>query len=171
MFGRWLKSGASAPAASGAEQVNALVREHLPTADPETVRVVVAIAGLLATVAYADREYSEAEERHTREALGRIHGMTEVGLNAICDALRRHAVEASTVQLPRYARDLLDLGDRELRLEVLDTLVDLAAADGELTMDETSLLRTVTRAIGLGPDDYVASQTRHRERLSVLKPR
>ena len=169
MFGRWLKGSAPAAPPPGAEQVSALVREHLPEADAETVRVVAAIAGLLGSVAYADREYSEAEERETRRALSRIQGMTEAGLDAICDALRRHVVEASTVQLPRYARDLLELGDRELRLEVLDTLLDLAAADGELTLDETTLLRTVTRAIGLAPDDYVAAQSRHKHRLSVLK--
>lgn len=170
MFGRWLKPAAASSEPEGAEQITHLVREHLRSVDDETVRVVAAIASLLGAVAYADRNYSETEERHVREALGRVQGMTAAGIDAICAALRRHVVELSTVQIPRAARALRELGDRELRLEVLDALLDLAAADRDLSSSETGMLRTITTALGLSADDYLASQTRHRELLSVLKP-
>jgi tellurite resistance protein len=50
----------------------------------------------------------------------------------------------------------------------LDVLVDLAAADGELSLAETDLLRRTTAALGLSPDEYLASQARHRDKLKVL---
>ena len=62
-----------------------------------------------------------------------------------------------------------ELTDLDLRREVLDVLVDLAAADDEVSMSETQLLRRTATAMGLSQDDYVASQARHRDRLSVLK--
>ena len=167
MFGRWLKSAAEAP--EGAEQLRHVVAQQLPGADAESVLVVTAIAGLLGTVAYADRNYSEAEERRVRQELERVHGMTGAGIEAICAALRSHIVEVSTVQAPRYSRLLVELGDRELRVEVLEVMVELAAADGEISVQEVNLLRQITTALGLTQADYNAAQEKHRDRLSVLR--
>src|SRR5687768_2129379 len=102
MFGRWLKAAESAPLA-GAESLLEIVRTELPTADKETIRVVTAMAGLLAAVAYADREFSGAEDARLRSELRRIDGMTEDGVRAIVAALQKHVVEIATVQVPRYA--------------------------------------------------------------------
>ena len=146
-----------------------MVRLHLGGADEETVRVVTALAGLVGVVAYADRDYSEGEERQLRGELARIHGMTQPGIDAICAVLRHHILEVATVQLPRYARELVALADRELRLDILQVLVDVAASDGQITQPETNALRHVTTALGLEQQDYNAAQARHRGKLSALK--
>lgn len=169
MFGRWLGSAKNLDAPRGTEEILARVREHLPEADDETARVVAALGGLLAAVAYADRDYSNDEEAVVRRLLARVHGMTDAGIDAICDAMRRHVIEASTVGIPRFTRELRELGDAELRREVLEALVDLAAADGRITMNETNLLRQITTSLGLSQGDYNDAQARHRERLSILK--
>ena len=169
MFGRWLGSAKNLDTPRGTEEILARVREHLPGADDETVRVVAALGGLLAAVAYADRDYSEHEEAVVRKLLARVHGMTAPGIEAICEAMRRHVVEASTVGVPRFTRELRELGDTELRREVLEALVDLAAADGRITMNETNLLRQITTSLGLSQSDYNEAQARHRDRLSILK--
>ncbi len=127
------------------------------------------MAGLLGAVAYADRHYSEAEETRVREELARVNGMTAAGIDAICAVLRAHIVEVSTVQIPRYARALVELADVELRREVLRALVDLAAADSSLSLAETNLLRQITKSLGLSQDDYVELQARHRQHLDSLK--
>lgn len=168
MFGRWVRGAAQASVPDGSQRLLDVVRKELPQADEESVLVVSAIAGLLGAVAYADREYSSAEEKRVREELARVHGMTEGGITAICSALRAHVVEASTVQLPRYSRLLLELGDRELRLEVLETLLEVAAADGSIDTAEVNMLRLTANALGLTQDDYNAAQAKHRDRLRAL---
>jgi uncharacterized tellurite resistance protein B-like protein len=168
MFGRWLSALSPEPEKAPSELVST-IRKQLPGADEETVRVVGALAGLLAAVAYADRSYSDVEEAEVRAALGRVHGMSSTGADAVCDALKRTLVSHVAVEVPRCTRTLRELGDTELRREVLDALVDLAAADGRITTPETNLLRQVTTALGLSQSDYNASQERHRDRLSVLK--
>lgn len=168
MFGRWLKPAQSEPLA-GAEKLIELVRAELPAADDETVRVVTAIAGLLSAVAYADRDYSEQEDARLRSELRRIDGMTEDGVRAIGAALRKHVVEIATVQVPRYARVLVELADRELRKEVLESLVELSAADGEISHAETNVLRQLTTSLGLSQADYNEAQQQHRDRLAVLR--
>jgi uncharacterized tellurite resistance protein B-like protein len=169
MFGRWLKLGAEVERSDDAREIERRVREHLPLADAETVRVVAALTGLLGAVAYADRNYSNEEEELVRQVLGRIQGMTAAGIDAVCAALRRHVVAASTVMIPHFARELRELADPELRREVLDALVDLAAADSQITTSETNLLRQITTSLGLAQGDYNESQARHRERLSSLR--
>jgi uncharacterized tellurite resistance protein B-like protein len=169
MFGSWLASARKAAVVEGAEQVSAAVRAHLPNADEETVRVVTCMAGLLGAVAYADRDYSVAEEHRIRAELARVHGMPAAGIDAIADALRRHIVEVSTVQVQRYTRSLRELADRELRVELLAVLVDVAAADGEISHPEANVLRQLTSSLGLDQADYNAAQERHRDKLKVLR--
>lgn len=169
MFGRWIKSTPSIQAPEGAEQLEVAVRHELRQADAETVLVVTAIAGLLGAVAYADREYSSNEEDRIRRELSRVHGMTEAGISAICAVLRKHIVEVSTVQTPRYSRVLRELADRELRVDVLELIVELAAIDGAIANVESNVLRQITTALGLTQDDYNAAQQKHRDLLAVLR--
>jgi uncharacterized tellurite resistance protein B-like protein len=168
MFGRWSKKTSEVQVA-GAEQLLHAVRQELGSVDDETVAVVTAITGLLGAVAYADRNYSSDEELRVRAELERVQGMSAEGVTAICSLLRRHIVEVSTVQTPRYARILVELADRELREQLLEVLVDVASADGTLGLAETNLLRQLTTSLGLTQAEYNAAQERHRERLSVLQ--
>ncbi|HET7541535.1 MAG TPA: TerB family tellurite resistance protein, partial [Polyangiaceae bacterium] len=149
MFGRWLKSLGGNEDLSGSGALRAAIERELPNADPETITVVTAIAGLLGTVAYADRDYAPAEETRVRAELLRVEGMSPSGVDAICKTLREHIVEISSVDTPRFARALRELADEDLRREVLGALVELAAVDESLTLAETNLLRQLTNSLGL----------------------
>lgn len=170
MFGRWLRNEGKTEDLSGGGALRAAIARELSQADEETITVVTSMAGLLGVVAYADRNYSAAEEQRVRQELGRVQGMTEAGIEAICKVLREHIVEISTVQAPRYSRALVELADVELRREVLGALLELAAADAAISLAETNLLRQLTTALGLSQEDYVELQARHRHLLQALKP-
>jgi len=169
MFGRWLRGEGATEKLSGADALRASIAHELPGADIETVTVVTSMAGLLGAVAYADRNYSVAEEARVRQELERVQGMSVAGIDAICKVLREHIVEISTVQIPRYARALVELADTDLRREVLSALIDLAAADSSISVVETNLLRQITKSLGLSQQDYVELQARHRSALESLK--
>jgi uncharacterized tellurite resistance protein B-like protein len=120
-------------------------------------------------VAYADRDFSPDEEAKVVEELERVHGLTAEGPRAVCAALREHVLELSTTQTPRFARTLVELGDRDLRREVLRVMVELAAADGIITLDEVNHLRLVTQSLGLNQADYNELQAVHRDKLASLQ--
>ncbi len=145
------------------------VRKTMPGADSDTVRTVAALAGLLAAVAYADGHFSSPEHAHVRDVLSQVKGLGATGVDAICTVLMERAAEASTVHMYGLARELRELTDRDTRLEILNMLVDLAAADDVLSLSETNYLRQLASSLGLSPADYNASQARHRAKLSVLK--
>ena len=146
-----------------------VVNSALPEADDEARRLVVAVAGLLATVAYADREYSVTEEERIVQELSRVEGLGQRGVDAIRRVLREQILTIATVEAPIYAREVRALADHAFRRELLDALVDIAAADDEITIAETNVLRTTTTALGLTQGDFNASQARHRDKLRVLK--
>jgi uncharacterized tellurite resistance protein B-like protein len=166
---RWLAEKIVSNAPEGGTALGRIVRAQMADSDHDGATIVAAIAGLLGTVAYADRSYAPVEEERIRDELGRVGGLTTAGVDAICAVLRQHIVEISTIEAPVYARELLELADRDLRLQVLDALVDLAAADDEITVAETNVLRLTATALGLSQQDYNASQSRHREKLKVLR--
>lgn len=169
MFGRWLtrfREGSDAPVSGDLEGA---VRAALPAADRETVLIVVAMAGLLGAVAYADRNYSPEEAKRVRVELGRLNGMSATGADAVAKLLESRLVELATIDTPRFCRVLREFGDDELRREVLDVLVDLAAEDGIITSAESNMLRRLASSLGLTQDDYNAAQARHKERLAVLR--
>jgi uncharacterized tellurite resistance protein B-like protein len=155
--------------ATSRDSLDELVHVHMPEVDPETQRLIVAMAGLLACVAYADRRYTPEEQSYLREALGRVNGLTATGVDAICGVVAEHGVKIAVVNPQAYTRELRERLDIELRREMLDVLVDLAAADDELSLAETDLLRRTTSALGLTPEDYLASQARHRDKLKLLR--
>jgi uncharacterized tellurite resistance protein B-like protein len=169
MFGRWLKKAVESPPPQGAELVYATVRRELPEGDEETVLVVTAMVGLLGVIAYADRDYSAEEEQRVRTHLARVMGLSADGIEAIVSALRTHIVEVSAVQAPRYARVLRELADHELRVQVLELMLEIAAADAAITTAETNTLRQLTTALGLDQDDYNRAQEAHRHLLSALR--
>jgi uncharacterized tellurite resistance protein B-like protein len=166
---RWLTDLLGSPPAPSRTELERVVRAHLVGADDETVRIVCAVAGLLGAVAYADRDYSAVEETRIRQQLARVEGLPSAGVDAICEMLRERIVVVATVEAPVYSRELRELAGRELRVEVLDALVDLAAADDEITVDETNVLRQLATSLGLSQSDYNASQERHRDKLKILK--
>jgi uncharacterized tellurite resistance protein B-like protein len=150
---------------TSAEHLRDAVKAHLPEADDEAVAFVTALAGLLATIAYADRDYSSVEQLHVRQALSQVPDLTPLGVEAVADVLRNHIRELASVNPQAFSRELRENYDVTLRREILDCLVDLAATDGTLSLAETNLLRRTTGALGLEPNDYIVSQDRHRDKL------
>ncbi len=138
----------------------------LPDADPDTVAVVSACAGLLAVVAYADREFSAVERERVRSQLETVSGIGSAGAAAVASVLKAHVVELSTVHATRFTRTLKELGDRDLRLHVLEMLIELCAHDEQLHQAEVVLLRQTTASLGLEQDDYNRLQAAHVDKLS-----
>lgn len=151
------------------ERLAQIVERYLSDADEATRKIVTAVAGLLARVAYADGDYSETEEAAIREELARIHGLSPQGIDAICQLLADEIGQVALLGDHDWTRDLRELATRELRLEVLEVLVEMAVADHVLTSEEQTQLRRIAKALSLSQDDYNAIQAKHRDKLSTLR--
>ncbi len=150
-------------------ELSVRVRIHMEEADEETVRIVTALVGLLACTAYADREYACSERDQVRRVLCRVKGLSPAGVDAVAELLDEKIAELTLTAFQGYLRDLRELTDPETRLQMLEALMELAAADDAVSTAETNLLRRAASGLGLSSDDYNAVQARYRDKLSVLK--
>jgi len=141
------------------------VAANMSGADETSVAIVTAVAGLLATIAYADRTISDAESAHLEAELQRINGMPKGGAGALCHVLREHALRLSTAFVQRFTRVLRAELPEPHRAEVLDALLGMAAADGAITSEETTVLRNITNGLGLTQAHYNELQEKHRHLL------
>jgi uncharacterized tellurite resistance protein B-like protein len=146
------------------------VESALLRADAETIQIVVSIAGLFGCISYADRDFSDRERQLVRNLLQTIKGISAFDADAILHTLQRNIVHISTTEAPRFCRTLLQLADRELRLSVLDMLLDIAAVDHDISNEELIVLRQVTTSFGLEQADYNRLQAKHRTKLRSLRP-
>jgi uncharacterized tellurite resistance protein B-like protein len=136
------------------ERLAEIVEQYLADADDATRRIVTAVAGLLAKVAYADGHYSVQEEAAIQKELSRVHGLSQAGVDAICGLLADQISHVALLGDHDWTRDLRDLADRELRLEVLEVLVEMAVADHVLKHDEQTQLRRIAKALSLTQDPW-----------------
>ena len=165
------RRAADAPSASTVKaELLSIVREHLPDeADEEEVRILAAVAALVACVAYADGEYHADEVRTVRRMFDRVHDLPPRGVEAMMALLDARIADLARGETHEHARLLKKGLTREARVEVLDVLMDVAAADGQITIQETEMIRRITNLMGLDHNDYVRAQSRHRDKLSVLR--
>lgn len=148
------------------------VQANMPEGTDEAdVKIIAAIVGLLGQVAYADRPYLPAEERRIRHELGSVRGLSAAGADAICQTLRQSIMSVAEVEAHEYAKFLCELAERDLRLRVLDLLLDVAAADDAISVVEVNLIRRLTDVLGLTQAEYNASQQRHKDKLTALRGR
>jgi uncharacterized tellurite resistance protein B-like protein len=165
----WLKRATETADRDKAAALYAAVRAALADHDATHVRIVGSVAALLLCVAYADLRYDPAEERLVRDTLARMQGLDPAGVDAVVGVLRRHTVDITAAEATSYARELLELTDEDFRVELLDLLVDVAAADDDISLPEVNMLRGIVKALGLSQAHYNDSQARHRDKLAVLR--
>lgn len=156
----------SVPIMSGEfEELRRVVLSSLSQKDDELADVVAAVAGLLVTVAYADRDHSAAESAEIARQLERIPGLGAGGVAAIVLVLRRHARPLSSLHVQRCTRLLREGTDESMRYELLDVLLSVAAADGTITHEEIVSMRTLTSALGLSQVHYNQLQAKYGSKL------
>lgn len=147
------------------EDLKRAVQAGLGTKDDGLVDVVTAVAGLLVTVAYADRDHSEAESAEIARQLARIPGLDAPGVAAILGVLRRHTRPLASLHVQRCTRLLREHTDQAARYELLDVLLAVAAADGTISHEEIVSLRNLTTALGLSQQHYNQLQGKYGAKL------
>jgi len=169
MLFRFLLGEKSQSTPTATDELRGAVAAAMPGADAESAAIVGAVAGLCAIVAFVDREYAAAERVAVRELLGKVHGLPSHAVDGVCALLEARIAELAHESLQTCTRVLYERTERGARVEVLDMLMDLAAADEAVSTDETNMLRRIATGLGLSENEYISSQSRYRERLSILK--
>lgn len=66
-------------------------------------------------------------------------------------------------------REFNRISTREQKLALLDCLFSVAAAEGLVTSEEDYEIRRVASELGLSHAEFIATRSRYRDRLSILR--
>lgn len=161
----------------GISEKNAVVR------DPESIarisevldglgergRFIASYAYVLARVAHADSEISEAEVETMRERVEAFGGLPDRQAELAVKIATGRLMELAASENYIATRVFRDLSSREERLKLLECLFAVAAADENVSTDENREISQIANELGLTNTEVAAVRGRYREQLAVLK--
>jgi uncharacterized tellurite resistance protein B-like protein len=117
----------------------------------------LALTALLVRIARADGDYAPRERTLIDQIAARRYGLTP----AEAESLRTEAeaLEAEAPDTVRFTRAIKDAVPYEERLGVIESLWAVVLADGDRADEEDSILRLVSKLLGVSdPDSAMARQ-------------
>jgi uncharacterized tellurite resistance protein B-like protein len=138
----------------GEEPLADAIGAQMAGADDKSIARVTAIAGLLARVAFSDRKFQQQERELVTRQLSTLNGMSDADRKVITAALTINVDTVTEAAAKRYGGVLRDLADKDLCLQVLRMLVDVAGADGAMADGELWNLRGIANDMGLTVADF-----------------
>lgn len=145
------------------------ISTRLQTLPEEEARYLAAFAYVLARTAYADLEVSDREveamhgivQAHTQ--LGRDHAVLVVEL-ATSQARTLGGTQDFVV-----TKLLGQIATPEQRMEVLDCILAVAAADDLIVGEEEKEIRLISKQMGISDKAFLAALSKYRDKRSVMK--
>lgn len=124
----------------------------------DELRTLSLVGGLMAKIAYVDKEVTDTELEGITKAIQEIWEVsaqlaafvTEVAVTAMDD----------TYDTFRMMRELMESTSERERRKFLDVLFAVANADGQISYDETEEIRKISRGINLTHKDFIDSKLR-----------
>lgn len=135
----------------------------------EEIRFIAGFAGLLGRVALSDMRLEPEEVSKIREILNTRTSLTPERIDRILELIRLQADQLFGSENIYYVRLINDTADRSRKMEVLDALFAVAAANDSITTEEEAELRLIADSLGLYHSEYIRVRLRYRDQLDVLK--
>ncbi len=131
--------------------------QHLDLPD-EALRKLGLVGGLMAKIAQLDREVTDAELERMIEIIRSYWRLSREEATFVAQV----AVSAIdvTYDIFRMMRELTAFTTVKERQQILDVLFAVAAADGDLSFDETEEIRLIARSLDLTHTDFIDAKLR-----------
>jgi uncharacterized tellurite resistance protein B-like protein len=145
------------------------IASALDALDPDRARFFAAFAYVLARVAGADLQMDRSETDSMAETLAKLTGIPEDEARLVVEIAcsRMDDLEASHNYL--VTREFGRLSDTREKIQLLECLYAVAAADGVITGDETNEVASIAEEIGLSRADATALRSRFRDKLAEFR--
>jgi len=150
-------------------RLTAAVREHLERLPPERAEFVAAFAGLLARVARADTDVSDAERRALGRVIKRSAGLSAAESEAVADTVVHHTTTLAGIDYSSLTSTFNELGSQADKEKLIDCLYAVATADSTVSVVEDEEIRQVARALLLTHAQFIGIRTRYKEKLEVIQ--
>jgi len=158
----------SATHSAGTESVRRIVA-RLEALDPARARFIAAFAYILGRVANADLDIS-ADESRSMEDLVRERGRLpeDQALLVVEIAKSQNRLFGGTENF-LVPREFSEIASRQERLDLLDCVFAVSAADGSISVVEEEQARRIASELGLSHRQYVETRARYSAHRDVMK--
>jgi uncharacterized tellurite resistance protein B-like protein len=145
------------------------IATRLRSLPPERAELVAAVAGLLARVAYADRQLSPAERAVLERLLGERTALTPAEATTAVEVVIRHETTLAGINYAALTRAFNAVATTAEKERFIDCLYAVASADRAISVAEDEAIRAVAHALLLSHGQFIAVRRRYKADLDVLK--
>lgn len=145
------------------------IEEILTAFGPDRARYLACFAYILTRPARADHEVSDAEARLMEGIMAGRTGVSAPQAATIIALAREAAKHSGGTDDYLVTREFERVAARDEKLELLDCLFAVSAADESILTVEDNEVRRVASELKLEHADYIAVRARHIEHLNVLR--
>ena len=135
----------------------------------ERARYLACFAYILTRPARADHEVMDEEAARMQQIIVECAGVTDEQAAASVVAAREAARQSGGTEDYLVTREFERLASREEKLQLLDALFRISAADDSIATVEDNEVRRVASQLKLEHADYIAVRRRHLEHLQVFR--
>ena len=162
----------AAPPLAGAhgdtETVKRIVVE-LEALEPTRARFLAAFAYVLSRVAHADSHITADESAAMQQIVRRLGHLPEAQALLVVEIAKNQARLFGGTENYLVTRQFREIATAEQRLELLDCIFAVAAADGAISTIEESQAGQIARELGFTQPEYASALAAHAEHRTVLR--
>jgi uncharacterized tellurite resistance protein B-like protein len=167
-FGLASEPTPSAEAKAQTDTVRKIV-DALDRLEPDRARYLAAFAYILSRVARADLHVSALETGTMESALTEHGGLTEDQAILVVQMAKHQNLLFGATEDFLVTREFEKISDFEQKIQLLDSLFCVAAAEGLVSVKEEEEIRQISNELKLTHNDYISVRSRYRDHLAVLK--
>ena len=167
-----LSRPAAAPAGRGgvpeADAVRRIVGE-LEAIPEQRARYLAGFAYILGRAAHADSHISEAETRKMEEIVRVLGHLPEAQAVLVVEIAKNQVRLFGGTEDFLVTRQFRELSDSVQRMELLECVFAVSAADESITVAEEGQARQISRELGLTHQEFVAARAAFVEHVEAVK--
>jgi len=165
----WSKKDPAGDSASSETETVRRIVAKLDNLEPERARFVAAFAYVLSRVAGADMHVSTDETRAMEKIVQEYGGLAEEQAILVVQMAKHQNLFFGGTENFLVTRELNRIASHEQKKAILDCLFAVSAADDSISSVEGDVIRQITDQLKLEHKDYIASRSKYRDYLAVLK--
>jgi uncharacterized tellurite resistance protein B-like protein len=167
-LGRKGGSGGGAGGRPASGSVREIV-DALDRMDPDRARYIASFAHVLSRVAHADMEISKDEVRVMEKIVREIGGLPEEESILVVQMAKSHTILFGSTDSYLITRDFYRMATTEQKLELLDCLFAVSAANQSISSAEDTEIRLISGEMNLPHSDFIRTRSKYSQYLDVLK--
>jgi uncharacterized tellurite resistance protein B-like protein len=142
---------------------------ELEALEPARARFLAAFAYVLSRVAHADSHISDDESEAMQEIVLKLGHVPEAQAVLVVEMAKSQARLFGGTENYLVTREFRDIATAAQRLELLDCIFAVAAADGSISAIEESQAGQIAKELGFTQPDYASALAAHAEHRAVLR--